>query len=87
MNSECSYQNVQLRRLICAHCTRNFVTHSGHRRYIRLADQTTDVKSQSVQADLSLRTSFIVGFTMQRLMRDLFVQTLTLSTLGTIFSR
>ena len=40
-----------------------------------------------MQADPSLRTTFIVGFAMHRHMRDLFVQTLTLSTLGTIFSR
>ena len=45
------------------------------------------MQSQSVQADPSLHTSFIVGFVMHRLMRKLFVQTLTLSTLGTIFSR
>ena len=45
------------------------------------------MQSQSVQADPSLRTSFIVGFAMHRLKRELFVQTLTLSTLGTIFSR
>ena len=45
------------------------------------------MQSQSVQADPSLRTSFIVGFAMHRLMRESFVQTLTLSTLGTIFSR
>ena len=51
------------------------------------SDQTTDVQSQSVQADPSLCTSFIVGFAMHRLMRDLSVQTLTLSSLGTIFSR
>ena len=61
--------------------------------YLRLAKalirllRSADVQSQSVQADLSLRTSFIVGFAMHRLMRELFVQTLTLSTLGTIFSR
>ena len=61
--------------------------------YLRLARalirllRSADVQSQSVQADLSLRTSFIVGFAMHRLMRELFVQTLTLSTLGTIFSR
>ena len=45
------------------------------------------MQSQSVQADPSLRTSFIVGFATHRLMRELFVQTLTLSTLGTLFSR
>ena len=43
--------------------------------------------TQSVQADSSLRTSFTVGFAMHRLMRELFVQTLTISTLGTILSR
>ena len=45
------------------------------------------MQSQSVEADSSLRTSFTVGFAMHRLMRELFVQTLTISTLGTIFSR
>ena len=45
------------------------------------------MQCQSVQADPSLRTSFIVGFAMHRLVRELVVQTLMLSTLGTIFSR
>ena len=40
-----------------------------------------------MQADLSLRTSFIVGFAMHRLMHNMFVQTITLSTLGKIFNR
>ena len=43
--------------------------------------------SLSVQADPSFHASFIVGFAMHRLMRELFVQTLTLSTLDTIVSR
>ena len=76
---------------VLAHRTRRFVTPSNHRGYLRLALirllRSADVQSQSVQADPSLRTSFIVGFAMHRLMRELFVQTLTLSTLGTIFSR
>ena len=78
---------------VFARRTRHFVTPSDHRGYLRLAKalirllRSADVQSQSVQADLSLRTSFIVGFAMHRLMRELFVQTLTLSTLGTIFSR
>ena len=78
---------------VFARRTRRFVTPSGHRGYLRLAKalirllRSADVQSQSVQADPSLRTSFIVGFAMHRLMRELFVQTLTLSTLGTIFSR
>ena len=76
---------------VFARRTRRFVTPSNHRGYLRLAmalirlPRSADVQSQSVQADPSLRTSFIVGFAMHRLMRELFVQTLTLSTLGTIF--
>ena len=78
---------------VFARRTRRFVTPSNHRGYLRLAKalirllRSVDVQSQSVQADPSLRTSFIVGFAMHRLLRPLFVQTLTLSTLGTIFSR
>ena len=78
---------------VFARRTRRFVTPSNHRGYLRLAmalirlPRSADVRSQSVQADPSLRTSFIVGFAMHRLMREMFVQTLTLSTLGTIFSR
>ena len=81
-----------LTRVFARH-KRRFVTPSDHRRYLRLAKalirllRSTDVQSQSVQADPSLRTSFIVGFAMHRLMRELFVQTLMLSTLDTIFSR
>ena len=73
--------------------TSRFVTPSDHKRYLRLAKalirllRSTNVQSQSVQADPSLRTSFIVGFAMHKLMRELFMQPLTLSTLGTIFSR
>ena len=79
---------------VFARRTRRFVTPSNHWGYLRLAKalirllRSADVQSQSVQADPSLPTSFIVGFAMHRLMRKLFVQTLTLlSTLGTIFSR
>ena len=92
--SECS---IRMRRCILtrvfARRTRRFVTPSNHRGYLRLVKalirllRSADVQSQSVQADLPLRTSFIVGFAMHRLMRELFVQTLTLSTLGPIFSR
>ena len=46
------------------------------------SDQTTDMQAQSVQADPSLRTSFIVGFALHRPMRNLFVQTITPNTLG-----
>ena len=82
--SECSYQNVQAR-------TDLSLTPSNHRGYLRLVKalirllRSADVQSQSVQADPSLCTSFIVGFAMHRLM--LLLQTLTLSTLDTIFSR
>ena len=41
------------------------------------SDQTTDVQAQSVQADLTLHTNFIVGFAIHTLMGVLFVQTLT----------
>ena len=51
------------------------------------SDQTNDVQAQSVQADPSVRTSFIAGFAMDRLMRDLFAQTITLSILSKIFNR
>ena len=47
----------------------------------KCSDQTTDVQAQNVQADPSLRTSFIVGFAMHRLMPDL------LSTPSKIFNR
>ena len=40
-----------------------------------------------MQADPSLRTSFILGFAIHRPMRDLFVQTITPNTLGKIFNR
>ena len=75
---------------VFARRTRHFATPSDHRGYLRLAKalirllRSADVQSRSVQADPSLRTSFIVGFAMHRLLRELFVQTLTLSTLGTI---
>ena len=78
---------------VLARRTRRFVTPSDHRGYLRFAKalirllRSIDVQSQSVQADPSICTSFIVGFVMHRLTRELFVQTLTLSTLGTIFSR
>ena len=78
---------------VFARRTRRFVTPSNHRGYLQLAKalirllRSANVQFQSVQADSSLRTSFTVGFAMHRLMRELFVQTLTISTLGTIFSR
>ena len=77
---------------VFARRTRRFVTPSNHRGYLWLAKalirllRSAGVQSQSVQADPSLHTGFI-GFAMHRLLRELFVQTLTLSTLGTIFSR
>ena len=45
------------------------------------------MQSQSVQADPSLCTSFIVGFAVHRLMRELFVQTLTLKHPGYNFQQ
>ena len=64
---------------VFARRTRRFVTPSNHRGYLRLAKalirllRSADVQSQSVQADPSLRTSFIVGFATHRLMCELFV--------------
>ena len=63
--SECSDQNVQLRRLtrVFARRTRCFVKPIDCRWYIlhtisEGSDQTTDVQAQSVQANSSLRTSY-----------------------------
>ena len=78
---------------VFARRTRRFVTPSNHMGYLWLAKalirllRSADVQSQSVQADSSLHTSFTVGFAMHRLRRELSVQTLTISTLSTIFSR
>ena len=92
--SECSDQNMQLHRLtrIFARHTRHFVKPIDCRRYIvhtisEGSDQTTDVQAQSVQADSSLCTNFIVGFAMHRPMRYLIVQTITLNILGKVFNR
>ena len=94
--SECSNQNVQLRRLIrvFARRTRRFVKPRDYWRYIRLAKALIRLlmcSLKSVQADLSLHTSFTVGFAMHRLVCNLFAQTLTLSTLvsvkGKIFNQ
>ena len=41
------------------------------------SDQTTDVQAQSVPADLTLHTNFIVGFAIHILTRVVFVQTFT----------
>ena len=80
------YQNFQLRRLtrVFARRTRCFVKPRDCRRHIRLANALIRLLMcrirVHVQADTSLLTSFIVGFAMHRLLRDLFVQTITLST-------
>ena len=78
------YQNFQLRRLTrVTRRTRCFVKPRDCRRHIRLAKALIRLLMcrirVHVQADTSLRTSFIVGFAMHRLLRDLFVQTITLS--------
>ena len=85
--SECA--DGRLTRVF-ARRTRRFVKPRDCRRYIRISEgsyQTTDVQAQSVQADPSLRTSFIVGFATHRPMHDLFVQTIMPNTLGKIFNR
>ena len=41
------------------------------------SDKTIDVQVQSVHADLTLRTNFIVGFAIHTLARVVFAQTFT----------
>ena len=41
------------------------------------SDQSTDVQVESVRADLTLHTNFIVGFAIHTLARVVFVQTFT----------
>ena len=74
---------------VFARRTRRFVKPRDCRRYKRLVKALIRLLMcrLSVQADPSLRTSFIVGFAMHRPMRDLFVQTITPNTLGKIFNR
>ena len=79
--SECSDQNVQLRRLtrVFACRTRHFVTSRDYRRYIWLAKALIRLLMCrfSVHADLTLYTNFIVGFAIHTLTRVVFVQTFT----------
>ena len=89
--SECSDQNVQLRRLtgVFARRTRRFVKPIYWRRYIRLAKALIRllICRPRVCRLIRLFVQVIVGFAMHRPMRDLFVQTITLNTLGKVFNR
>ena len=85
------YQNLQLRRLIrvFARRTRRFVKPRDCRRHIPLAKALIRLLMCRIRVCRLIRlfVRFIVGFAMHRLMRDVFVQTITLSTLGKIFNR
>ena len=89
MISECFYQNMQLRRLtrVFARRTRHFVKPRDCRRYIRLAKALIRLLMCRLRVCRLIRLFVhdIVGFTMHRPMRDLFVQTITPNTLAKIF--
>ena len=85
---------MQLRRLIrvFARRTRRFVKPIDCRRYIRLAKALIRLLMCRLRVCrvcrlIHLSVQVIIGFTMHRLMRDLFLQTLTLNILGKVFNR
>ena len=82
---------MQLRRLIrvFARRTRRFVKPIDCRRYIRLAKALIRLLMCRLRVCRLIRlfVQVIIGFTMHRLMRDLFLQTLTLNILGKVFNR
>ena len=93
--SECSDQNVQLRRLtrVFACRTRRFVKPIDCRRYIRLAKALIRLLMCRLRV-CRLRVCRlirlfvqVIGFTVHRPMRDLFLQTITLNILGKVFNR
>ena len=85
--SECSDQNVQLRRLtgVFACRTWRFVKPIDCRRYIRLAKALIRLLMCRLRVCRLIRlfVQVIIGFTK----RDLFLQTITLNILGKVFSR
>ena len=89
--SECSDQNLQLRRLtqVFARRTRRFVKPIDCRRYIRLAKALIRLLMCRLRVCRLIRlfVQVIIGFTMHRPMRDLFLQTITLNILGKVFNR
>ena len=82
---------MQLRRLtrVFARRTRRFVKPLDCRRYIRLAKALIRLLMCRLRVCRLIRlfVQIIIGFTMHRPMRDLFLQTITLNILGKVFNR
>ena len=82
---------MQLRRLtqVFARHTRRFVKPIDCRRYIRLAKALIRLLMCRLRVCRLIRlfVQLIIGFTMHRPMRDLFLQTITLNILGKVFNR
>ena len=82
---------MQLRRLtrVFARRTRRFVKTTDCRRYIRLAKALIRLLICRLRVCRLIRlfVQVIIGFTMHRPMRDLFLQTITLNILGKVFNR
>ena len=91
MISECSDQNMQLRRLtgVFTPRTRHFVKPIDCRRYIRSAKALIRLLMCRLRVCRLIRlfVQVIVGFAMHRPMRDLFVQSIRLNILGKVFNR
>ena len=89
--SECSDQNVQLRILtrVFARRTRRFVKPLDCRRYIQLAKALIRLLMCRLRVCRLICpfVQVIIGFTMHRPMRNLFLQTITLYILGKVFNR
>ena len=88
--SECSDLNVQLRRLtrVFARRTRRFVKPIDCKRYIRLAKALIRLLICRLRVCRLIRLFVqVLGFTVHRPMRDLFLQTITLNILGKVFNR
>ena len=81
---------MQLRRLtrVFARRTRRFVKPIDCRRYIRLAKALIRLLMCRLRVCRLIRLFVqVIGFTMYRPMRDLFLQTITLNFLGKVFNR
>ena len=81
---------VQLRRLtrVFARRTRRFVKPIDCRRYIRLAKALIRLLMCRLRVCRLIRLFVqVIGFTVHRPMRDLFLQTITLNILGKVFNR
>ena len=81
---------MQLRRLtrVFAHRTRRFVKPIDCRRYIRLAKALIRLLMCRLRVCRLIRLFVqVIGFTVHRPMRDLFLQTVTLNILGKVFNR